>query len=68
MNIQVDHVHLLVVVPPKVSVSGFGRRETGRARRGAYVDELPAFRPNCFYPGPEMGLTNTWFDWKLYGY
>jgi putative transposase len=23
MNIQIDHVHLLVMVPPKVSVSGF---------------------------------------------
>ena len=30
MNIQVDHVHLLVIVPPKVSVSGFVGTIKGR--------------------------------------
>jgi len=30
MNIQVDHVHLLVMVPPKVSVSGFVGTIKGR--------------------------------------
>jgi putative transposase len=30
MNIQVDHVHLLVMVPPKVSVSGFAGTIKGR--------------------------------------
>ena len=30
MNVQVDHVHLLVMVPPKVSVSGFVGTIKGR--------------------------------------
>ena len=30
MNIQADHVHLLVMVPPKVSVSGFVGTVKGR--------------------------------------
>ena len=30
MNIQVDHVHLLVMIPPKVSVSGFVGTIKGR--------------------------------------
>lgn len=30
MNIQVDHVHLLVMVPPKVSISGFVGTIKGR--------------------------------------
>jgi len=30
LNIQMDHVHLLVMVPPKVSISGSKRNE-GRA-------------------------------------
>ena len=30
MNVQVDHVHLLVMIPPKVSVSGFVGTIKGR--------------------------------------
>ena len=30
MNVQIDHVHLLVMVPPKVSVSGFVGTIKGR--------------------------------------
>ncbi len=30
LNIQVDHVHLLVMIPPKVSVSGFVGKVKGR--------------------------------------
>jgi putative transposase len=30
MSIQVDHVHLLVMVPPKVSISGFVGTIKGR--------------------------------------
>ena len=30
MNVQIDHVHLLVMIPPKVSVSGFVGTVKGR--------------------------------------
>lgn len=30
MNVQVDHVHLLVMIPPKVSISGFVGTIKGR--------------------------------------
>jgi REP element-mobilizing transposase RayT len=28
-NIQIDHIHLLLVIPPKYSVSGFKGRKIG---------------------------------------
>ena len=30
MNIQIDHVHLIVMVPPKVSISGYAGTVKGR--------------------------------------
>ena len=30
LNVQVDHVHLLVMIPPKVSISGFVGKIKGR--------------------------------------
>jgi putative transposase len=30
VNVQIDHVHLLVMVPPKVSISGFVGTNKGR--------------------------------------
>ena len=30
LNVQVDHIHLLVMVPPKVSISGFMGTLKGR--------------------------------------
>jgi putative transposase len=30
MNIQIDHVHLIVMVPPKVSISGYAGIVKGR--------------------------------------
>ena len=30
LNVQVDHVHLLVMVPPKISISGFVGTVKGR--------------------------------------
>ena len=39
MNIQADHVHLLVMVPPKVSVSGFvGDRQGGERQSGFSIN------------------------------
>jgi putative transposase len=38
MNIQVDHVHLLVMVPPKVSVSGLQGQSKGERRSGSLIN------------------------------